>query len=214
MPAESQQSFFARIRDALAERGKPVDLPDDLQAARVISSDQDIVEVFATRVDESGMHAHRVGDEPAMLEKIVELIGAAGGKSAIVPEEEMPAREKIVSRLEERGIDLLSPDDPDASFDADFGITGVVSAVAETASLCVISGGGRRRLASLAVPNHIAIVRAGQILPDLLDFVAGAPDDMPANAVLISAPSKTADIEMTLVAGVHGPGNVHVIIVG
>ena len=68
-------------------------------------------------------------------------------------------------------------------------------------------------MASLAVPNYISIVRADQIVPDLLDWTASLPADLPANQVLISAPSKTADIEMIIITGVHGPGEVHVIIV-
>lgn len=214
MPGESQEQFMARVRDALADRGEPVDLPDDLEIARVIGADQDIVEVFLARVNETGMHAHRVADEAGLLEKIAELVGSLEVKTAVVPEEPIPARDQIVARLEERGVTLLNLDDPDASFEADLGITGAASAVAETASISVLSGDGHRRLASLAVPSHIAVVRTEQIMPDLLDWGAAAPVDMPANEVLISGPSKTADIEMTLVQGVHGPGKVHVIVLG
>lgn len=214
MAGVSKESFFSNIRDALADRGEPIELPDNLEIARVIGPDQDRVEVFAQRVDESGMHAHQVVDEAAMVDKVVELVEAAGAKSAVVPAEDLPAREKIIARLQDRGIELLSPDDPDVSFDADIGITGVHSAIAESASMCVTSGGKHRRLASLAPPRHIGIVRTESTVSDLIDWTANIPADMPANLSLISGPSKTADIEMTLVAGVHGPGEVHVIIVG
>ena len=168
MPEESQDVFMARVREALVDRGQPVELPESLETARVIGLDQDPVEVFATRVDESGMRAYRASDEQAMLDRIVDIITGGGGKSAVVPEEgDLPARDRIIARLKESGIELLSPDEPDASFEADFGITAVVAAIAETASMCVVSGGGRRRLASLAVPSHIAIVRKEQIVRDL-----------------------------------------------
>jgi len=212
MRGQSQEAFFARIKAALADRSESVDLPDDLEIARVVSSDQDVVEVFAARVEESGGRAYRVADEQGLADRIAGIVEAGGGKRAIVPDEEIPRREEIISKLEANGVALLDPDDPDASFEADFGITAVAGAVAETASMCVESGGGRRRMASLAVPNHIGIVRADQIVPDLLDWTAAAPADMPANRTLISAPSKTADIEMIIIEGVHGPKTEHVII--
>ncbi|HOA74263.1 MAG TPA: lactate utilization protein [Phycisphaerae bacterium] len=212
MPSESQSAFFSRITAALAHRGPTVDLPEDLEIARVVNGGDNPVEVFVRRVEQSGMHPHRVRGEAALVEKVLELTTQLSARSAIVPNEEMPAREEIVAGLRACGIDLLNPDDPDAAFTADVGITGVRMAVAETASMSVVSGEGHRRLASLAVPAHIAIVRAEQIVPDLLDWGRAAATPPPANEVLISAMSKTADIEGILVPGVHGPGIVHVLV--
>jgi len=214
MRGQSQEEFFKKIKSALADRGDAVDLPDDMEIARVISSDRDLVEVFMTRAEEAGSHAYRVADEQGVVDKVVELIEQAGAQSVIIPDEEIPARNKIIESLEQKGIRLQNTDDPDAAFDADFGITGATSAIAETASLCMRSGGNRRRLAGLAVPNHIAVVRADQIIPDLLEWADQQPDELPANMTLVSAPSKTADIEMILVMGVHGPKEEHIIILG
>lgn len=213
MPSETQASFFSRITSALAERGTSVDLPEDIEVARVIRTDADLVETFVTRVGQSGMLAHRVQGESAAVVKVLEIIGLLAAKTAIVPDAPLPARDAIVSALEGQGIRLLNADDRDAAFQADVGITGIRLAVAETASMSVISGQGHRRLASLAVPAHIAVLRANQIVPDLLDWGRSITADPPANEVLISAMSKTADIEGILVPGVHGPGIVHVVII-
>ncbi len=215
MRGQTQEAFIARIRESLKDRGQPVELPTDVEIARVAATNVDVVSLFMERTRQIGMHPERVADEQAVADKVIELISAAGGTSAILPEDSIPARSLIAERFEEKGIHLLDVNDRDASFDADFGITGVTWAVAETGSLCVDSGGARRRLASLAVPNHIAVLTTDQILPDLLDLAARTtPTDMPANRTLISAPSKTADIEMILVEGVHGPKIVHVVVIG
>jgi len=211
--SESQAAFFSRITAALSERGPTVDLPEDLEVARVVDPDGDLVEVFAAKVEQSGMHPHRVSGQAALVDKVIELLQSLSARSAVVPEAQLPAREAIITALRDRGVELGSPDDRDMAFEADVGITGVRLAVAETASMSLISGGAHRRLASLAVPAHIAVVRADQIVADLLDWGRTAPSPLPANEVLISAMSKTADIEGILVPGVHGPGTVHVIIV-
>jgi L-lactate dehydrogenase complex protein LldG len=85
--------------------------------------------------------------------------------------------------------------------------------VAETGSICIQSGPRTRRLASLAVVEHIAILKREDIVADLLDWAASLGANLPANEVLITGPSKTADIEMNLVMGVHGPKNVHIILI-
>lgn len=213
MAVETKDTFMARIRRALTDRGTPVELPQDIEVARVVARDRDAVSFFIERVEQAAMRPHRVSGEAAIADQIAEIVRATAITTAVVPDEEIPGRAEIVERLQDMGVQLLDANDPEACFTADLGITGVELAVAETASLSVMSGGARRRLASLAVPCHVAIVRVAQIVPDLLDWACQADSERPANEVLISGPSKTADIEGTIVEGVHGPGVVHVIIV-
>ena len=102
---------------------------------------------------------------------------------------------------------------------ADIGITGVDYAIAETGTCVLIPSAGVSRLVSLLPPVHIAIVNRGQVLPSLdelftmrrRDFLDGK---LGSYMNLISGPSRSADIEYTLVTGVHGPGEVHMILVG
>ena len=100
---------------------------------------------------------------------------------------------------------------------ADIGITSASFAIAETGSLVMIAQPGQERLASLLPPVHVAIVERAQILPDLFDLFAelrrAGYDNLPSNLALITGPSKTGDIEMTLTTGVHGPGKWHVIVI-
>lgn len=98
------------------------------------------------------------------------------------------------------------------------GITGVDAALAVTGSLVVMSGNGRYRAASLLPPVHIAVVKAGQIVPDLETWWAQQRRQgleqmrQSSNVVVITGPSRTADIAMQLVMGMHGPRDLHVIL--
>ncbi len=98
--------------------------------------------------------------------------------------------------------------------DVRVGVTGALAGLADTGSLAMVSGPGRGRMASLLPPVHVAVIRATQILPSYAALLAMHPDVAASgsNLVLITGPSRTADIEMTLTRGVHGPGQVHVVI--
>lgn len=96
------------------------------------------------------------------------------------------------------------------------GITGVFCAVAETGSLMLMSGPDTWSSASLLPETHIAIVPASRIVAHMEDAFALARAegvDMPRAINFISGPSRTGDIEQTIVLGAHGPYRVHVILV-
>jgi len=88
---------------------------------------------------------------------------------------------------------------------ADVGITMAEAALAETGSLVLASGPEMARMTSLLPPVHIVLLPEAIIVPSLFEWVKQRPAPMPANVVLVSGPSKTADIEQTMIVGVHGP---------
>ncbi|MEZ4667163.1 MAG: lactate utilization protein [Anaerolineae bacterium] len=102
--------------------------------------------------------------------------------------------------------------------DAQAGVTGVDVAIAATGTLVVSTGPGRGRIPTVLAPVHIAVVELAQIVPRLEDWVArqranGLENLLnQANVCFISGPSRTADIEMEPIMGVHGPGKVQVVI--
>ncbi|MFZ7124990.1 MAG: LutC/YkgG family protein [Desulfobacterales bacterium] len=102
----------------------------------------------------------------------------------------------------------------DAVFASDAGITSTVGAIAETGALVLWPDPGEPRTLSLVPPVHIAVVKADRIFDSFCELMQADnwSAGMPANAVLISGPSKTADIEMTLAFGVHGPKRLVVFI--
>ena len=99
---------------------------------------------------------------------------------------------------------------------ADIGITSADYALADTGTLVMLASPQEARLVSLLPPAHIAVVPRDRILTGLDELFTLVP--LPASAtssmVLITGPSRTADIEQILVRGVHGPGLITVIIAG
>ncbi len=101
---------------------------------------------------------------------------------------------------------------------ADIGVTGVSHAIAETGSVSIAAGRGVSRLISLLPPVHIAVVRPEQIVPSLDELFSIRRSEFLERgsldyANIISGPSRSADIEQTLVKGMHGPREVHMVIV-
>ena len=103
-----------------------------------------------------------------------------------------------------------------ANGDDKVGITGTYCALAENGTLMLLSGQDTHATTSLLPDNHIAIVPASRIvrgMEDGWDLLRRERSSLPRQVNFISGPSRTADIEMTMVLGVHGPFRVHVIIV-
>ncbi len=87
------------------------------------------------------------------------------------------------------------------------------AAIAETGSLVYESRGGKPLQAGLLCAHHVAIVPSQSIYQSLDDFFSSLGDTPPTNVTLETGPSRTADIELTLTIGVHGPGRLTVIVI-
>lgn len=98
---------------------------------------------------------------------------------------------------------------------ADAGFTAVRCAIADTGTLVLWPSPEEPRLLSLVPPLHVALLSAATIRDTLLHVLRdeGWAKGLPPNVVLVSGPSKTADIEQTLAYGVHGPKRLVVVVV-
>jgi L-lactate dehydrogenase complex protein LldG len=134
----------------------------------------------------------------------------------------------VAARLADAGLEVFegAPEDPagraaliERLAGADVGLTGADLAVAETGSLVLASGVGKARGVSLLPACHVALLGPDQLVGTLEDAgvvleawqATGAAAG--ANIVFVTGPSRTADIELTLTRGVHGPREVHVVCV-
>jgi L-lactate dehydrogenase complex protein LldG len=91
--------------------------------------------------------------------------------------------------------------------DVDFALTGARAGLAESGSLVLWPDADEPRLMSLVPPTHIAVLHADALYENFAALLQAEQwnSGMPTNALLISGPSKTADIEQTLAYGIHGP---------
>jgi len=126
--------------------------------------------------------------------------------------------------LRECGIDSLStvitgvtsrPQLRELCANAAVGISSADYALSDTGSLVMISSHEEARLVSLLPPLHIALVPLERMLTGLdeLYTLLPVPSDRSSSMVFITGPSRTADIEQILIRGVHGPGEIHVVLV-
>lgn len=99
-------------------------------------------------------------------------------------------------------------------FNFEVGITNAQAGIAETGTLILDSSCERNRLVSVVPPVHIAIVSASRICATLAEALAllQSGDEVSPAITFITGPSRTADIELTLTIGVHGPKELYVII--
>jgi L-lactate dehydrogenase complex protein LldG len=96
------------------------------------------------------------------------------------------------------------------------GITGVFCAIAETGTLVVLSGADTPTATTLLPDTHVAIVSANRIVDTMEDafaLVRKERGSVPRAINMISGPSRTGDIEQTIVLGAHGPFRVHILVV-
>jgi L-lactate dehydrogenase complex protein LldG len=95
------------------------------------------------------------------------------------------------------------------------GITGADAGIAESGSLILRSGAGRPRLAALIPPVHVAVLSVGRIVRSLAHYLQMHPAALEgaSNLTIVTGPSRTGDIEQELNLGVHGPKQLHVILV-
>lgn len=165
------------------------------------------------------------GDEAARG-KVLELLQAHKARSILAWDFAHIPVQDLRRAIEGAGIEIIQPETHDEfraetlelSRDAEVGLTGADAAVAATGTLIVTTAPGKGRIPTVLAPVHIAVITLDQILPRLESWLAAErARGMPsvansANICFITGPSRTGDIEMELILGVHGPGQVQVVV--
>ena len=178
---------------------------------------------FAEVLTAVGGTAHGPLAVDEALDRLVQLCQERASGAAVALSTGDPVVQKlgVEGRLAAAGLDLLTPDDVfwrERLADAGVGVTGAVAAAAASGTVGIACGPRAPRSTSLVPPAHICLVLLGTRVEDLDEALrrfttdtAGA--DLPSGLVWVSGPSRSADLELVLTVGVHGPGSVDVIVV-
>jgi len=217
----SREAFLDRVRRAVAagNRAGIVHPLPDRNGVGYQGAGSDPLERFETEWKAAGGQLHLLQDADAARAKALDLIQTHQARKILLGSDPLLLTLDVQSFLQRHGLEVASVQDLDVAtsrepfFAADIGISGVDFLIAETGSLVMRSTPSQPRSISLLPPVHIAVAERPQILPDLFDLFQhlGNPPALPSTLTLITGPSKTGDIELRLVTGVHGPGSVHVL---
>jgi L-lactate dehydrogenase complex protein LldG len=185
-------------------------------------AEPDPVSRFCQELTATGGHAHVVSDRQAAIACTLELVKASTARRILLGPGNFIDSLNLPEHLAALGCDvkltgsLPAAGNRDLLFAADLGISGVDYLIAETGTVVVLAKPKEPRSLSLLPPVHIALAERAQLVPDLFDLfeseVRKGQTDLPSCVSLITGPSKTGDIELRLVTGVHGPGEIHVIL--
>ena len=164
-------------------------------------SREEVIETFLSRAELAAAGTWRVADAAALAGVISELV--ADDKLVYCP---------ALSPLELAAAAVLVRLAPEYAM-AEVAVEEVLAGIAETGSIVCASVEGRAVQASLLPSHHLAILPAAKIYATLDDFFQSLSAALPTNIAIITGPSRTADIELTLAIGVHGPEQLDVIVV-
>jgi L-lactate dehydrogenase complex protein LldG len=183
----------------------------------------DLVGRFSEMLAAVGGTAHGPLAVDDALDLLVELCKERAGGSAVALSTGDPVMVQlgVEGCLSDAGFEVLTPEDvfwQERLADAGVGVTGAVIAAAASGTVGIACGPLAPRATSLVPPAHICLVLRDTMVEELAEAVrrrmpAGSDDDLPSNLVWVSGPSRSADLELVLTVGVHGPGSVDVIVV-
>jgi len=184
----------------------------------------DLVARFSESLTAVGGTAHGPLPVAEALDLMVQLCQDRAGGAAVALSTGDPVVERlgVEEHLASAGLEVLTPEDVfwhERLAEAGVGVTGSVTAAATSGTVGIACGPRAPRATSLVPPAHICLVRRATMVEDLADALHRcAPEatdaaDLPSGLVWVSGPSRSADLELVLTVGVHGPGSVDVIVV-
>lgn len=204
----SREKILGKIREGLSKTALPMPFPevdkkgiDEAFAPINIS----IEEQFAAEFIKLGGKFIFCANEQELLDNIHALHDSFGWKQMLC------AEQHILNLCQNNKLDFITPADP-TNENAEAAITGCEALVARTGSALLSSKQNFGRTTSVFYPVHIIVAYANQLVQDipqalrLMENKYGST--LPSMINLNTGPSRTADIEKTLVVGVHGPGEV------
>ena len=224
----ARDEILARVKSAL-DRHDAAPLPQHAalssrEVTLACQAQRDaLTQQFEAMLTRAGGYFYVAENSQAVCDHITDIAARMHAKKAVGWHSPLLDRLGVAARLAEAGVEFVAgaAGADKVAFiaeaaEAAVGVTAVDYALADSGTLCLLAGKDQPRTASLLPPAHVAVLRPEQILRGLDDMFALLPagEALTSAVTLITGPSRTADIELTLVVGVHGPQQLHVILAG
>ena len=219
MSEQSRDRIFARLKSAAGTAAASVAQPEPLP--QVEYSHPEKIEKLKTLMEAMRTDVHITSEQDwlGLLEDILRqrnikdlLYGPRTPIGATLQQKWQNSADDLPELVP---YDVAVEEIKERVFNVAAGITSTLGGIADTGALILWSSEEEPRLMSLVPPIHIAILQADKIYNSLLEVMQKEnwSANMPTNAFLISGPSKTADIELVLAFGVHGPKELIVLVI-
>lgn len=223
-----RDAFLRRVREAAQEGNRAGTAPPPAPRGEVgyQGAGTDPAQRFCAELTAAGGKAYVAADAEAAWLVLVDVVRAKAARRILVGRGGVLDRLDVAGRLRAIGVEVQTTDTLPAEtsrasiFAAEVGVSTAYRLIAETGTVVLASSPTEPRGLSLLPPVHVVLAERQQLLPDLFDLFdlfspTAAPEKSlpPSCLSLITGPSKTGDIELRLVTGVHGPGEVHVILI-
>jgi L-lactate dehydrogenase complex protein LldG len=177
---------------------------------------------FLEELEALGGHCERVASMDEAREYVLALARDREAKRLVRWDVEELEELGADGPLGEAGVEVVVwrdlEDFREVAGEADIGLSTAAWAIAETGSLVLEHGPGKGRTVTLLPPTHVAVVSVDRILRTVPEAIAkytgSEAGGLPANVSFHTGPSRSGDIEMSIFVGMHGPGDVHVVLVG
>jgi L-lactate dehydrogenase complex protein LldG len=212
----SREDIMRRVRDHLgrdAGNGRDAGARADAWLAEHRSGPRpqvpgDLVERFLAKSEAQSSSVDRVEQWHQVPEAVARYLAGTGLASTVVGWPSL-----AMHPWQQAGIDFQARGAREGDL---VGVTGSYCAIAETGTLMLLSGADTPATVSLLPETHVAVVAASRIvagMEDAWNLARAELSQLPRAVNFVSGPSRTGDIEQTIVLGAHGPYRVHVIIV-
>lgn len=181
---------------------------------------EELIARFTAKATEAGARVQGPMSRDEAVSELVRMARNMGAHRVIIGVDLLEQRGEVVALLRARGLAVVTSASPEEAAEADIGATGAMLAIAETGSLVVAGNSPSAILPTMLPPVHVAMVETSTIVARLdeglalvRDLALGESVETMRYVSLVTGPSRTADIEKTLSTGVHGPRELHILLV-
>jgi len=217
----TETNFISKISKILGNTRNEITIPEKKKSVE-IQTDETIINKFIETAKKQNWLVHQAQSSNNVLTLIEKILIKTKAKNIVRTNEEIINRLDLNKYLKSKNYKetiifnkkpLTSEKIKNICSKADIGISSADFAIAETGSIVIIPGSNKSKMVSLLPTTHIVIIHPKLIINSLEELFLKLPEIQKNSSInIISGPSRTADIEQTIVIGAHGPKEVHLII--